>query len=194
MAPAKKKPPAPNTCGDSGGVTQAGEPCGRPTPDGQRCYHHTKRTRSKKGRKRPAQGKRGKPVTRVEVGKEVPPRGFEVTPEVCEQVRELATVLNQKQISDILGISDSRFRELYAEHPELADAYKSGKSGAIKGVAQTLLAKALHGDTTSAIFFLKTQAGWTEKVDVQAILATMDGDPLRVEVTKRVVSAPNPDA
>jgi hypothetical protein len=37
-----------------------------------------------------------------------------------------------------------------------------GKAETIAKVAGSLVKKALNGDTTSAIFYLKTQAGWKE--------------------------------
>lgn len=46
--------------------------------------------------------------------------------------------------------------------PDIALRYKKGKAAAIGAVAQGLLQKARSGDTTSAIFYLKTQAGWRE--------------------------------
>ena len=38
--------------------------------------------------------------------------------------------------------------------------------GGIAKVAGSLVKKALNGDTTSAIFYLKTQAGWKETSDL----------------------------
>ena len=49
--------------------------------------------------------------------------------------------------------------------PAVYERYKKGKARAIGAVAQGLLKKARDGDTTSAIFYLKTQAGWKEKQD-----------------------------
>jgi hypothetical protein len=40
--------------------------------------------------------------------------------------------------------------------------YKKGKSRAIADIAGSLISKARDGDTASAIFYLKTQAGWRE--------------------------------
>ncbi|PWE30003.1 hypothetical protein DDZ14_16320 [Maritimibacter sp. 55A14] len=55
--------------------------------------------------------------------------------------------------------------------------YKRGKAKAIAHVANGLLQKARAGDTTSTIFYLKTQAGWWETVglDHAGQLDTGDG-------------------
>jgi len=47
--------------------------------------------------------------------------------------------------------------------PDISARYKRGKVSAIIDIAQSLIQKARDGDTTSQIFFLKTQAGWREK-------------------------------
>src|SRR5699024_1231059 len=45
-------------------------------------------------------------------------------------------------------------------------AYIKGKNRAIASVGDTLLKKALDGDTISQIFYLKSQAGWRETSEV----------------------------
>ena len=78
------------------------------------------------------------------------------------QVETLASVLSQEQIADYLGIAKSTFQAILDRDPVVFGHYKKGKSKAIASVAQGLLKKALSGDTASAIFYLKTQAGWVE--------------------------------
>lgn len=87
-----------------------------------------------------------------------------------DQVREvetLAALLNQDQIADYLGVSRSTFRAICDRDEEVLERYKRGKAKAIAHVANGLLQKARSGDTTSAIFYLKTQAGWREKSEVE---------------------------
>ena len=86
----------------------------------------------------------------------------ELTPEQIAQVETLASVLSQEQIADYLGIAKSTFQAILDRDPVVFGHYKKGKSKAIASVAQGLLKKALSGDTASAIFYLKTQAGWVE--------------------------------
>lgn len=87
-----------------------------------------------------------------------------------DQVREvetLAALLSQDQIADYLGIARNTFRAICDRDPEVLDRYKRGKAKAIAHVANGLLQKARAGDTTSAIFYLKTQAGWREKAEIE---------------------------
>jgi hypothetical protein len=82
-----------------------------------------------------------------------------------DQVREvetLAALLNQDQIADYFGICRNTLRAICNRDEEVAARYKRGKAKAIAHVANTLLQKARSGDTTSAIFYLKTQGGWRE--------------------------------
>ncbi len=53
------------------------------------------------------------------------------------------------------------------EDPEIMYVYQQGRAGTIGRVAQTLVQKALDGDTQSLMFYLKTQGRWTEKLDVE---------------------------
>jgi transcriptional regulator with XRE-family HTH domain len=78
------------------------------------------------------------------------------------QVEALAAYLSQDQIADYLGVSRPTFAALMERDPEISLRYKRGKAKAISDVAQGLLIKARSGDTASAIFYLKTQAGWRE--------------------------------
>ena len=86
----------------------------------------------------------------------------ELTQEQTVQVEALAAYLTQQQIADYFGISERTFREMMGRDPGIFAAYKRGKAKAVGTVAQGLLQKARNGDTTSAIFYLKTQAGWRE--------------------------------
>ena len=78
------------------------------------------------------------------------------------EVESLAAVLTTEQIADFVGIGRRTFYDLMARDEEIAARYKKGKARAIGAVAQTLISKARAGDTTSMIFYLKTQAGWRE--------------------------------
>jgi len=85
-----------------------------------------------------------------------------LTPEQVAEVATLAAVLNQDQIADYFGISRPTFAAICERQPEVFLQYKKGKARAIGTVAKGLLQKARDGDTASAIFYLKTQAGWRE--------------------------------
>lgn len=79
-----------------------------------------------------------------------------------QEVETLAAVLTQDQIADYFGMSRPTFAALMERDEDISLRYKRGKARAIGSIAQSLITKARAGDTTSMIFFLKTQAGWRE--------------------------------
>jgi hypothetical protein len=99
----------------------------------------------------------------------------ELTEEHIAQVRKLAAVLTMEQIADFLGISEQTLRRRMMEDPAVLEAYKKGKGEALAGVATNLIQQAREGNTTAAIFYLKTQGGWREKQDLDI---TSGGHPL----------------
>ena len=70
--------------------------------------------------------------------------------------------LNAEQIADMIGVSRSSFFEIMQRDEVVSGLYKKGRSKTINKVAKILIDNALDGDTTSLIFYLKTQAGWKE--------------------------------
>ena len=85
------------------------------------------------------------------------------------------------QIADHFGISVKTFQRVMERQPDVMTAYKKGKSSKIKYVASKLMDKINDGDLTAIIFFMKTQAGWTEKQAME--LTSPDGTmtPTRIE-------------
>ena len=96
------------------------------------------------------------------------------------QLEALAQYLTLDQLADYFGIARSTLQEIIKREPEVFGIYKKGRSKAISQVAKSLIDKAIAGDTTSAIFFLKTQAGWRE---VQEIVSH-DEQTLKLDVSK----------
>ena len=78
------------------------------------------------------------------------------------EVEALSAYLSTAQMADYFGMHRDTFFELMKRDPDIARRYKRGKSKAIGKVAQGLVQKAVAGDTTSSIFFLKTQGRWRE--------------------------------
>ena len=66
------------------------------------------------------------------------------------------------QMADYFGIGENTLRSVEQRQPEVLEAYKRGRGKAIAGVAGNLISQARNGNTTAAIFYLKTQAGWRE--------------------------------
>lgn len=83
------------------------------------------------------------------------------------ELETLSAVLNAEQIADYFGIGRTTFFAILERDDEVSELYKRGKAKAIGAVAQSLVQKARAGDTASAIFFLKTQAGWKETQKVE---------------------------
>ena len=108
----------------------------------------------------------------------------ELTEEQTVQVEALAAYLTQDQIADYFGISGRTFREMMGRDPSISSAYKRGKAKAIGSVAQGLLQKARAGDTASAIFYLKTQAGWRETSHIDH---TTNGKDMPGAITRTII-------
>ena len=111
-----------------------------------------------------------------------------LTAEQMSQVEALAAYLTQDQIADYFGISDKTLREMMLRDEDISTAYKRGKARAVGSIAQSLLTKARNGDTTSQIFYLKTQAGWRETQKLEH--TGPDGEPLAATPTVIKLVAP----
>ena len=105
---------------------------------------------------------------------------IELTEEQIAHIEKLAPVLTQEQLADFLGISDRTFRNKMWEDERVYAAYKRGRGDAVANVGKNLIQQALDGNTTAAIFFLKTQAGWREKQELE--VSGPGGGPIATEV------------
>jgi DNA-binding CsgD family transcriptional regulator len=90
-----------------------------------------------------------------------------LTEDEVREVETLAALLNQDQIADYFGIARNTFRAICERDEEVLARYKKGKARAIAHVANGLLQRARAGDTTSSIFYLKTQGGWRETSNLE---------------------------
>ena len=94
---------------------------------------------------------------------------FEITPEVCEKVENLsAQGLTVEQISLVLGINKSTMFDKQNEYPDFSDALKRGRGKGVANVTNALYTKAVDGDNTAMIFYLKNRAGWVDKQEIQS--------------------------
>lgn len=98
-----------------------------------------------------------------------------LTDEQVAQIEALGSVLSIEQIADYFGVGKTTFYAIMERQPEVSERYKKGKAKAIGSVAQGLLQQARDGNTTAAMFYLKTQAGWRE---TQQIDHTTNGESL----------------
>ena len=94
-----------------------------------------------------------------------------------EQIKEAedmaANGMTCEQIANYFGIGETTFLEIRNRDSKVSEAYKKGKAAGVKRVTGMLWEKIQNGDTTSIIFFLKTQAGWSEKNNLN--LTSEDG-------------------
>lgn len=91
-------------------------------------------------------------------------------PEYAEQAHKFALVgLTDVQMADYFEVSESTFSLWKNEYPELSEALKSGRQAADANVGKSLYSKALDGDTTAAIFWLKNRqrANWRDRHEVE---------------------------
>jgi hypothetical protein len=87
-----------------------------------------------------------------------------------EKVEVIASMgLIDEQIAVILGISP-RTLNYWKKYPEFSAALKRGKLKADFQVTQSLYKKALSGDTTACIFWLKNRQSdkWRDRQEVDA--------------------------
>ena len=97
---------------------------------------------------------------------------FEVTPEVCEQVENLAAQgLTVDQIALVLGVHKATLFDKQNEYSDFSDAIKRGRGKGIANVTNALYEKAtVDKDNTAMIFYLKNRAGWVDKQEVQSTI------------------------
>ena len=89
---------------------------------------------------------------------------------VPDKVRELALAgKTDEEIAADLSVSRSTLALWKVRHPEFSDALKCWKDHADDQVEHTLYRKALSGDTTACIFWLKNRrsADWRDKREVE---------------------------
>jgi len=79
--------------------------------------------------------------------------------------------LPHEQISILVGIDEKTLRKHYRHELD------AGKAKANSQIAKTLYSKALAGDTTSLIWWTKSQMRWSETVKQE--LTGADGEPLQ---------------
>jgi hypothetical protein len=88
----------------------------------------------------------------------------EITPDMLERIEELSKIgLNQEDMANDLGMSASTFYERMKENPQISERIKRGRIGTTKLIANKLIEKAVNGDTTCMIFYLKCIGKWNDK-------------------------------
>jgi len=84
-----------------------------------------------------------------------------------KEVKALASRgLTREQVAYSLGFTPQTYSNHVKVNPDLELAYQEGKTEGVKAVANKLLEKAMTGDNTAMIFFLKCN-GWKEENSVE---------------------------
>ena len=83
--------------------------------------------------------------------------------EQVQEIRTLAAILSKEQIAAYFGMTEKTLSAISERQPEVFTAYRRGKAKAVVRVASALMRATEEGDMRAIQFFLKTQAGWTEK-------------------------------
>lgn len=91
--------------------------------------------------------------------------------------------LANDQIAKNLGISIQTFYTYQNEHIEFLDAIKKGKEVTDFEVENALFKKALSGDTTAQIFWLKNRkpAEWRDRRELDQTIGNKEGQVFKVE-------------
>lgn len=86
------------------------------------------------------------------------------------QIEALSAYLTIEQIADYFGIARRTFVAMKSRDPEIDALYKAGRAKANAKMAQSLIKTGLGGNVAAQIFYLKTQARWSETAPEHAEL------------------------
>lgn len=96
-----------------------------------------------------------------------------------KQVEELAgRGLTRHQIAAALGMCPATLYNRQNDDPEFAKALERGKAQTIAMVAGKLMDQVNEDNLAAIIFYLKSQAGWSEKQNIE--LTGKDGNAIEV--------------
>jgi len=101
----------------------------------------------------------------------IPQEAHKPTEETRRMVESTSGLgLPHEQIAILVGIDDKTLRKYYRAELNMGKAKANGQ------IAKTLFSKAVGGDTTSLIWWTKTQMRWSETIKQE--LTGEDGSPL----------------
>ncbi|MDA8795698.1 hypothetical protein N8076_01785 [Gammaproteobacteria bacterium] len=99
-----------------------------------------------------------------------------LSPKQIDQVEALAAVCTKAQMAAYFGVTEKTFRAIEQRQSEVLTAYRRGRARAVVDIGSALYQKALGGDLRAIQFYLKTQAGWTEKHALEVFQAELETD------------------
>lgn len=153
-------------CGDSGGKRADGSPCRQPLRgERTRCHQHPEA---------------GEPVTGGR------PR-FDFTDEQVAEVEKLAGMLPLAKIADFFGIHEETIRRRFEDDERVLLAYLRGRAKLEAMMGNSVIQQGLAGDVSAAQFYLRTQAGWTDKQKHEVEHSGPGGGAIPHQLTVRFV-------
>lgn len=108
--------------------------------------------------------------------------------EFAEQARQLCLLgATDAEVAVFFGVSESTVNNWKQDHSEFLESLRAGKVEADARVAHALYEKAVGGDTTAMIFWLKNRrsTGWRDKQNHE--VTGEGGGPVEIAITHRVV-------
>lgn len=112
-------------------------------------------------------------------------RPSDYKPEYAEQARKLCLLgYTDKEMGDFFTVTEQTINNWKIDHPEFFESIKKGKVFADTDVVTSLHDKAIDGDTTAMIFWLKNRQPkkWRDK---QEIDMTADVTTHQYEITTK---------
>lgn len=89
------------------------------------------------------------------------------TKEGLERLKTMMSYgLNVEQVAGIFKMHRATMYTLMERNPQIKIYMDEGRAIGIAKIAQSLAQRAIDGDTTAAIFYLKAQAGWKDRTEV----------------------------
>lgn len=122
-----------------------------------------------------------KPKRKVGRPRKIP----EVTPELLQRIEKYAgLLLTYEEIATVLNMNERTFRRMTEEHPVILSAYKKGYEGVKHQAVGTLRQAMKDGETSAAMFILKTRFNFREKEKADETAKTEDTANQMLELAK----------
>jgi transposase len=96
-------------------------------------------------------------------------------------IQNLAASMSVEQIAGYFGISKTTYYEVARRQPELLVRYQQGKSRRIAEYSNIVHEHIINGDKDLLKFYLRTQAGWSEKVNN---MSNQELPPINITLSK----------
>lgn len=88
---------------------------------------------------------------------------FEFSDGQVAQVEKLAAMLPIAKIADFFGIHEDTLRKRFMDDERVFRAYTRGRANVEAAMARSVIVAGTNGDLAAAQFYLRTQAGWSDK-------------------------------